>query len=342
MILTEKVNYRTHRAIVYGPPKSGKTLLVGKLSERYKLIWVDVEKGWSTLLQLPKVWQCNIDIISLPDSAVFPIAAETLPKIVKGPVDICSEHGKVSCSLCKKSNAQVDSLNVNTLGYNTIIVFDSLTQLTNSMISHITKGMPDDYKLQLDDWGQLKFLLHKFLSQIQTAGYNVICITHEEVVTFDDGSVRIVPSSGSAKSSVNTAKYFDHVIYCHVRNGKYKAASGGAYAAGILTGSRLDIAIEKKAEPTLLDIFDNWNLEEPNQLDVKSSSNLVYETLTPEEQAKKDQFAQRALLFEEQKKQQLAAKVAALVEGKAGAKSPGQIALDNIKAKQEELKKQQT
>lgn len=73
---------KTKRILVYGPPKSGKTKLVGELAEKMKLIWFDLENGKDTLFQLPQEWQANIDMFSIPDARAFPMAIETCLKVV--------------------------------------------------------------------------------------------------------------------------------------------------------------------------------------------------------------------------------------------------------------------
>lgn len=261
MKLTDKVATTTHRVLVYGAPKTGKSLLVGKLSEHYKINWFDCENGYSVLQQLPIEQQERINLITVPDSRIYPIAAETWLYAIKGDAGtICNTHGKWNCQLCKKDGLPVTDVHLNTTQPDTINVFDSLTQFTNSIISHITKSMPDNYKLQLDDWGNLKVLVDKFLSQIQAARYNVVCITHEEQVPFEDGKFRLVPSSGSAKSSMNTAKYFDDVIYAEVKNKKHMFGSASTFGMNMVTGSRSGIEIEKAVTPSLLDIFTEWRI----------------------------------------------------------------------------------
>jgi phosphoenolpyruvate-protein kinase (PTS system EI component) len=39
----------THRIIIYGAPKTGKSQLAGKLAEYYNIIWVDMENGHEVL-----------------------------------------------------------------------------------------------------------------------------------------------------------------------------------------------------------------------------------------------------------------------------------------------------
>ena len=256
MKLTEKKVSTVHRVLLFGPPKSGKTELTGKLSEHFNLLWFDLENGYTTLLKLPTAQQEKINIISLPDTRSFPIAIETMLKVIKGgAVNICEAHGKVSCQLCKKDNLATVDVNLNSLGADTVVVIDSLTQLTNSAIAHITKGEPDDYKMQYDDWGNLGKLMDIVLSHIQQAPYNIVCISHETEAELEDGKKKIVPVAGTRNFSRGVAKYFDHVIYCEVKNKKHVAGSATDYSMNILTGSRTDAKLEALAVADLSGIF---------------------------------------------------------------------------------------
>ena len=250
---------KTKRILVYGPPKTGKTLLVGKLAAKFKLDWFDLEHGKDTLFQLPAEQQNNINIFDIPDTRSTPMAIETCLKVIKGaPVEICHLHGKVACPLCKKLPdyaVKHDSIALKEARPDRVLVFDSLTQLTNSAIANITRGTPDDYKLKQDDWGNLGKIMDMFLSHIQAANYNVICISHETAVELQDGKERIVPTAGTRNFSRNTAKYFDEVIYCEVENKKHKFSSSSTAKNSVVTGSRGGIVLEGKAEVSLLDLW---------------------------------------------------------------------------------------
>jgi len=258
MKLTAKTANKAHRVLVFGPSKSGKTQLVGKLATKFNLIYVDIENGIDTLLKLPVEAQERIEVISLPDTRDFPIGIETCLKLIRGgPVKICETHGKVSCAICAKNpDAAWVQVELNALGLDTIVVFDSLTQLTNSCIAHITKGQEELYKLQTDDWGNLGKLMDVFLSHVQQAKFNVVCISHETEVEMPDGKNKLVATAGTRNFSRNSAKYFDEVVYCEVKNKVHMAGSSTTYANSVLTGSRTDQRLEDfKGEASLIPIF---------------------------------------------------------------------------------------
>lgn len=255
--LTDIAASTTQRVLIYGPPKSGKSELAGRLSEKFNLLWFDFENGYSTLRKLPELWQSKIDVFSIPDSRTFPIGIETALKLVKssGPISLCHSHGKVSCALCAKDPTLYSSINLAALTNETIVVFDSLTQLTNSAIASITKNQPEDYKLNYDDWARLGMFLDTFLSQLQQAKYHVVVITHETESEMEDGKMKLVPTAGTRNFSRNTAKYFDHVIYAEVKNRKHVFGSTTTYAPNILSGSRSGISMETSETASLLPIF---------------------------------------------------------------------------------------
>lgn len=247
----------THRVMLYGASNTGKSLLAGKLSEHFKILWFDLENGHETLFQLDPEWRKRITVISIPDTRSYPIAVETCLKVVKGPVNICGEHGKVKCMICKKNEAPTIDVDLNNLGQDTIVVFDSLTQLSSSAIANITKNQPDDYKLQHDDWGNLGKLLDIFLSHIQQAKYNVVVISHEIEAETEGKKKTLVPIGGTRAFSRNIPKYFGETVYAERKNKKHVFASSTTYATQILAGSRTGVVMEadKDNEGSLLQIF---------------------------------------------------------------------------------------
>ena len=266
MKLTHAPKSSTQSVLVYGPPKCGKTQLVGQLATKYNLIWFDLEQGSATLFKLPPEAQERVELIKLPDSRSYPIAIETCLKVIKGnPVVIDEATGKVLAPGAKQQEDRTYvEVNLNSVGSDTIVVFDSLTQLTNSAISHITKNQPDDYKLNYDDWGNLGKLMDIFLSHIQVAKFNVVCISHETEAEMEDGKNKIVPVAGTRNFSRNAAKYFGHVVYCQVQLKKHQFSSTTTSLLNVISGSRTDVNVDKMTEPSLIPIFEQGQQSNQN------------------------------------------------------------------------------
>ena len=256
MKLSEKEDSIFERVLVFGGPKSGKTELAGALTTEFDLLYFDLENGYKTLRKLPQKQQDRVELISIPDTKVYPIATDTMAKIIPGnPVAICRAHGKVTCHLCLKSGGLADTVELNKLPETTVVVVDSLTQLALSAMNNIFQTRDDDAKADWEDYRKQGFRMDRFLSQVQQAKFNIVCITHEVESELEDGRKRLVPVAGTREFSRNTAKYFDHVVYCEVKNKKHAFGSSTTYAMSVLTGSRTDIDVEKLTVPSLLPFF---------------------------------------------------------------------------------------
>lgn len=257
MRLTDTKFKLAQSVLVYGPPKSGKTQLVSQLATKYNLTWFDLENGATTLLKLPQEAQERVNLIQLPDSRVYPIAIETCLKVIRGGACVIDDTtGKVVPKPLPGVDRTYTTVELNSLGPQDIVVFDSLTQLTNSAIANITKNQPDDYKLQFDDWNALGVLMDKFMSQVQAAKFNLVCISHETEAKLEDGTDKLVPVAGSRNFSRNVAKYFGHVVYCHISQKKHKFASATTAIMDVVAGSRTDVTVESMEAPSLIPIFE--------------------------------------------------------------------------------------
>lgn len=243
------------KLIIYGASFTGKSTVVSKLASDFNLIWFDLENGHRVLFKLPPEQQDKITLVKLKDTRSYPIAIETVLKVVKGkPVSICDKHGKIACPLCRREETDAGGtehhldfftdVELNALGTDTIVVFDSMTQLVNSAIAHITKNEPDDYKLNYDDWGNLGKLMDIFLSHIQQANCHIIVISHEQEIESEAKKGMIAPVGGTRNFSRNLPRFFDVAVYAEIKNCKHRYSSSTTANNKIVAGERGDIAIE--------------------------------------------------------------------------------------------------
>lgn len=263
-------DYNQHtrtKAIVYGPPKSGKTALVGKLASHFKLHWLDLENGIKTLLNpamLDPKFRKNVNVITIPDHRLYPIAIDTVREIFKGgKKKICAAHGKVNCPLCAKdAESRHSEIDLLTLGKNDILVIDSLSQLSQSamnkgILKELQKPGGEEYKSTFHDYATQGALLEQVLSLIQVLDVNIVAISHEVESEMTDGKDKIVPLAGTRNFSKLSAKYFDSAVYTTIVNKQHRAFGGTDYAPNVLTGSRLPVRIDdlKGDELSLLPLF---------------------------------------------------------------------------------------
>lgn len=260
MKLTKLAQSIIQHVLIYGPPKTGKNTLLNELLKEFNLLVFSLENGHGPLYKLPLELQGKVEIVNIPDTRSYPIAIQTMLKVIKGEKQIiCDEHGAIGCTICKAkalNDPEVifTEVELKSVGPDTIVVVDSLTQLTSSAIAHITKNQPDDYKLDYDDWGNLGKLMEIFLSHVQQLGCHVICISHETETEMEDGKIKIVPTAGTRNFSRNSAKYFDHVLYTQVANMKHTVKSVTTSTVNIVVGSRTDFDFEKAG--SLLPLFN--------------------------------------------------------------------------------------
>lgn len=248
----------TKRILILGLSGSGKSTLAAEMAEQgWNLIWINVENASETLMKLSPEAQERINLINIPDTSSYPIAAQTLMKLFKdGKASICDEHGKHLCPICSKNpEAIITNLDFSILTSKDIVVVDTGTQISYSILAYTMKDKSIDTKPERDDWGALRKYTEFFKSQFQGARYNLIVTCQCQEAELENGVMKLVPSFGSAAMSANFASAFDHVIYTEIKNKTHKAFSGSTANSSVLTRSRSDFLIENLSKPTLLPIF---------------------------------------------------------------------------------------
>ena len=96
-----------HSIMIYGPPKAGKTRLIGtaaKIPEVHRIFVFDLDNGVDTLLHMDLTSQEleKITVFRIRDTRDSPIGIETMLKAMtaKGAIKICDLHGRVNCATC--------------------------------------------------------------------------------------------------------------------------------------------------------------------------------------------------------------------------------------------------
>lgn len=248
-----------HSILIYGPPKGGKSRLVGtaaKIKELNRIYWIDIENGVETLLNMGLTDEelAKITIIKIADTRDNPIALETILKAFtsKVPVAICEAHGRVDCAECTKSGSPVLRWCLASCNHNDLVVLDSGSQLGDSALAAACLGKPNMFKPTFDEYGMVNKWLGDVCSVIQQCVYtNFVVITHDTVLKDDENKDRIFPLFGSTQFSMKCAKFFGTVVYVHKKMNKHTAGSGSTYRSDLLTGSRVGIALESHKEPSM-------------------------------------------------------------------------------------------
>jgi len=254
-----------HSILVYGPPKTGKTRLLGtaaKIPEFKRIFWIDLENGSETLLHsgLTPEEMDKIVLIKVPDTRDNPRGIETVLKMfsAKTPIFICDTHGKANCSdpACKDHGIQFC---LKDLTHNDIVILDSGSQLGDSALNMACAGKSVEFKPGWDEYGLQSKWLGDILSHIQAATYtNFAIITHELIVEEEVNGVnrdKIYPLVGTKAFSAKVAKYFGSVIYVEIKMGKHAAGSSSTYKPNHITGSRVNAKIENAKELDMRAIF---------------------------------------------------------------------------------------
>lgn len=263
--------------LIYGPPKIGKTELAGTIAKVpyiKRVHFFDLENGSETLEKMFREGKLKdehaekINVYKLPDTRQYPIAMETIMKILTVKEDhvICEAHGKISCVACatKTQDGKVDKLvgqsfNIRNCGDEDVIVIDSGSQLGNSVLHYYLRGKDRDYKPGWDEYGPQGLVLTDALMVVQNARTNFIVCTHEISVETEENDTKVdrfYPLIGTKNFSLVCAKYFSHVAYLEKKMNMHRGGTGSTYRKDVITGSRAGWRLENAKELDLSVLFE--------------------------------------------------------------------------------------
>lgn len=267
----------TLRVLIMGLSGTGKSTLAATLSRIYNVIWIDTENSVDVLSNLPAEYKERIRLIKIPDTAAFPMASQTVQKLFKDKKgNICDKHGVIDCSACKKNNEPFELVDFNLLNPRTdIVVLDSLTQVGLSMMCHLLKTKPIDYKPERDDWGGLRKNTEYLAGNIQGAPINLVCTALPTEATLENGKTKLIPQFGSNPMCQIIGAKFSSVIYTDIVNKKHVAFSSSTHSNTILTKSRVGFKIEEQEVLDLCPMFESYlhgDTEDSDEVDSNTNN----------------------------------------------------------------------
>jgi len=249
--------------LVYGDSKTGKsTLVIELLKKGYSLDYFSIDGG-IPLDGLTDDDLSRLKVFPLRDTADFPVAISTCRKVMKGhKFNLCDIHGQIDCGPCRAAGMDFSEVHLGNNSLDHIAVFDHLTSLANSALNTCWDGeaFADSGSVKDDGggytiWRQQGWLLTDFLTKVQVAPFNVICIAQETMVIFDDKSKKVGPNCGTDRFSATVPSFFTDVVHCSISNGAHRFGSSSTYKQGVMTGSRSKIVLETMAKPSLAPFF---------------------------------------------------------------------------------------
>lgn len=267
--------------LIYGPPKTGKTLLtstVAAIPSIKKVIWFDTEQGISTLFspasKLTAQEKAKIVPILFQDTRDNPLAAETLLKTLTSstPTHIEQETGKFK----KFKTDQTISLYYGDLTASTAVVFDTISQVGDSVFNLQLKF--NSFKDNRKYWGLFYQDMNAIMSCIQSSKAINILTAQEQIkegTKAEEGKTRtiqksanqsktsaimvqddkLIPVCGSMAYSLKIGKYVGSLIRLYIENKERSYLSSPTLMANVLAGSRLDIDLSQIPNPTMADIL---------------------------------------------------------------------------------------
>lgn len=257
----------TDHVITYGEPGTGKTTLAGLLAEFYYILWLDGDKGLTALKHNlhPELLKRIIPVKVLDNSST-PNFCMTMMRVITGkPVKLCLGHGIAECPICIAGQKQFITVELGKLPKNWVAVMDSHTQFYVSVMAfayykrtnkNIGGDTDDAYKGDHDYWAICRNMVEKYGNYLKDLPCKYVSISHESLEEMENNLKKLVPVGGSSNANRNYAKYFGTEVNAKIVNGKHVFYSSTTATPGVQTKSRANVALELKAVPSLLHVFN--------------------------------------------------------------------------------------
>ena len=240
------------RMNIYGAPGTGKTFMVGKLADKFKLHYISAENGHQTFSD-----PACVSVAARPNVAIYKIAdTNTQPRaysflhnlLLTGSVTACEAHGATGCVACASAGLKDYKFSLSSLGMNDILIIDSWSQVDRSVRARLAAKHKVDWESEsakdmhgsnnmLRFYDAVRMSLTDLCTRIQAINStNVIVITHTTDTSKlnEKGQVavqgKIVPAGGSAKFAETNAGYFSEVLFSYVENGRFKVTCDPRYS----------------------------------------------------------------------------------------------------------------
>jgi len=273
--------------LIYGPPKIGKTRLaatLAKVPEVTSVTYFGAENGHATIVDMVRTGVLTeeeakkIIIINMVDTPEQAVAWDTVVKclVVQKAFNICEVHGRVECPHCKaqevatKTKLSWQAFDLKKLRSTDWVILDSGSQIADSAMNYIQKGVSYDIKAGYEEYGFQGRVMTDILTVVQSAQYcNYCVITHELLmdardddkkmlseVKLKDMFSKLYPLVGSKPFSMKVGKYFGHVIYMERKINKPSGGSAFMYKPDVVTGSRSGMRLEDETEMDFRYVFE--------------------------------------------------------------------------------------
>lgn len=216
--------------LIFGPPKTGKTVLAGKLSKKFKVLYFDTENSRETFYAPNNAEFFNLDNIYVQpifDTSRRPLAQEFFRDFFDGKkVKVCPDHGLKVCPACTANKLDFNEYAITDIPEDMIVVIDSASQLDISIQSKVYGGAGKNWetaKATFDQWAQCNHIWDNIGTTIQNCGnipVKILMIHHQH----KDDDNRMYPSVSTKNYGATYSKFFSHVIRTGAENRKYSVA----------------------------------------------------------------------------------------------------------------------